>query len=272
MTDPRPAALIPHAALGAWLVPSVRADVTDFDAIAYSELPRPADLAAQLAEMIAHAKCNVSSLRRLFERVGYLGASARLAPSKRVAGRHGDFGEVIAIGLLEEFSSVHVPVVKLRVQMDPEQSLHGSDVVGFHLALSTTGKLAVEDLEFVEAKCRTTRDKQQAAKAHQQLVADRDAQFADTLEFLHLRLEELGNEDLLDAFEAYLAARDTDPGGRYRLVLIFDEDEWKDDELAELPDPPDLCTPLTVEIVLVNQLATLIDATWAAVPVVAIST
>jgi hypothetical protein len=262
--------VIPHAVLGVWLVPET-ASGAGFEAITHSEADRPDDLAEQLAAMIAAAKCNLDTLRRLLKRVGWLKASARLAPSKRVAGRHGDFGEVLAIGLLESFAGVHVPVVKLRTQTDPEQSLHGADVVGFHLSLGTEGQLVVHDLEFVETKCRTSRDKQQAAKAHQQLADDRDAQFADTIEFLLLKLEELGNLELLEAYESFLASREGDLEGRYRITLIFDEEVWMDDELAELPDPHELCTPLTVEVVLVEGLADLIEATWQAVPQLALA-
>ena len=258
-----PVAVVPHEWLPCWLQ-AQESEATGYTVSNFAELGRPADLADKLADMIMHAKCNPVSLRRLLARVGWLKASTRLAPSKRPQGRHGDFGEVLAIGLLQEFAEVHVPIVKLRVQMDSEQSLHGSDVVGFHWE-EQGGDRRIVDLEFVEVKCRTTANKQQAATAHAQLVADRDLMFADTIEFIAGRLDELGQYDVLDAFESYLASREDDAGGHYRIVLIFDGEVWSGEELNQLPEEGELCAPLSVDVVLVEALRDLIDQTWAAV-------
>ena len=249
-----------HEWLPEWLE-SDAAPQTSYRLLTYGELARPDDAAARLARMVVEAKSRTASLARLLSRVGWMTESARLSPSKRPQLRHGDFGEVLTIGMLDAFDGIPVPVMKLRVQMDPEQSLHGADVVGFALSDSPNG-LVLDSLEFVEVKCQTTRHKDVVFRAHEQLKNDAEGNFQDTLEFIFQRLDELGEVSLLEAFEEYLASRQDGPGGNYRLVIVSTSEVWQDDEIAELPDEPDRLSPLRIDIVLVDEMRQLIDATW----------
>lgn len=61
----------------------------------------------------------------------------------------------------------------------------------------------MEDLHFLECKLRTFRDLTAGVEAHNQLLNDRLAGYADTLMFLADRLHET-NPVLLEAFERYL--------------------------------------------------------------------
>lgn len=246
-----------------WLDADPDLGVTEYELRCFDERERPSDAHVRVASMIVHCKVDARSLARLMARAGFT-SIARLAPSRRPQGRHGDFGEVVALGLMAEFTDLDVPVIKLRVQMDPEQSLHGTDIVGFRCTNGMNG-LVVAGLEFVEVKCRTTGDKQQAAKAHQQLVDDRSENFADTLEFVHQRLCEADEEELLDAYEGYLARREGEPGDSYRLILIFDSAVWSGEELDHLPEGEELLRPLSVDVVRVTELREFIDETWASV-------
>ena len=256
--------VVPHEVLPRWLG-RTQETATAYSLSRFAESERPADLVNRLAEMIMHAKVDPDSLRRLLARVGWLSGSARLAPSNRAQPRHGDFGEVVGIGLITAFAEKHVPVVKLRVQMDPDQSLHGSDIVGFQLRVDGN-RLVLDDLEFVEVKCRTTRNHQAAVEAHAQLASDRVEKFADTLEFLHSRLYEIGDEDLMEAFETYLGDREANPEGSNRLIFVFDREVWKDSDLEELPEDDELCSPLSIDVLVIANLKDLIDQTWSAVP------
>jgi hypothetical protein len=211
--------------------------------------------------MIMDAKSDLSLTQRLLDRAGWTPAGARFRPSARIQVRHGDFGEVLTLGLLREFWGRAVPVVKLRVQTDPEQGLHGTDVVGFVLLHGEAGH-TIDTLEFVETKVRIGVDANAAAEAHTQLRDDIAEGFADTLDFLH---QQLGRTDpsLLSAFEDYLADRREGPLGCYRICLIYDSAAWRETVLDALPE--ELVDPLSVDVVMIEGLRELIAAAWASV-------
>ncbi len=228
----------------------------------YTEVARPEDAPHRRAAMIRHAKCDPARLERLLNRVGWLATSARLRPPRTVQGRHGDFGEVLAIGLIEVTTSYVVPIIKLRYQMDAEQSLHGTDIVGF-LVFGADADRQIDNLEFAEIKVRTSgksNAKKSALEAHNQLATDRTRMFADTIDFLSQRLDEL-DQTLSEAFDAYLASRDDGPDGDHRIVIVIDVDDFTDEILDNIPDPPQ-CAPLAVDVVRIAGLADLIAETW----------
>jgi hypothetical protein len=227
----------------------------------FTERERPADVAARLAMMLMDAKSDLALAKRMVDRLGWNPTGARLRPSKQVQGQHGDFGEVLTVGLLREFWGRSVPVVKLRFQTDPEQSLHGTDVVGFVFVPGATPS-AIDTLEFVECKVSVGVDNRPGAKAHKQLKDDREGGFADTLDFLHQQLGRMGSE-LLGTFEDYLADRRDGPLGSYRICLVYDRDAWRETVLEALPD--ELVLPLSVDVVMIGGLRELIAASWASI-------
>ena len=233
--------------------PYVRSDLT--------EQERPADISRRLALMIMDAKSDLGLAKRMLDRLGWTHAGARLLPSRRIQARHGDFGEVLTLGLLREVWGRAVPVVKLRVQTDPEQSLHGTDLVGFVLTPGDAAG-AIDTLEFVETKVRVTADNRSAAEAHAQLRADGEGRFADALDFLHQQLGRT-HSALLAAFENYLADRREGPLGCYRICLVYDCDVWREEVLQALPE--ELVLPLSVDVVMIGELRALIDEAWTTV-------
>jgi hypothetical protein len=128
----------------------------------------------------------------------------------------------------------------------------------------------IDPLEFTEVKVSTSgksNARTTALKAHNQLVDDRRAVFADTLEFLSQRLDEL-DPALSERFDEYLSSRHDGPEGANRIVVIVDADDYTDEILGNLPEPPG-CDPLVVDVVHVGDLAELIAAVWEEVPVTA---
>jgi hypothetical protein len=233
--------------------PYIRSDFTEQD--------RPSDISDRLAWMLMDAKSDLALAKRMLDRLGWNPAGARLRPSDQIQGRHGDFGEVLTVGLLREFWGRSVPVVKLRFQTDPEQSLHGTDVVGFVFVHGGTPS-AIDTLEFIESKVSVNVDNRPAARAHTQLQEDCGRGFADTLDFLHQQLGRMGS-DLLGAFEDYLADRRDGPLGCYRICLVYDRDAWRETVLEALPD--ELVLPLSVDVVMIEGLRELIASSWESV-------
>lgn len=236
----------------------------------FRETARPAQAAELLGQMIREAKCDTARLRRLLERVSWFPASARLAKPKTVQLQHGDFGEVVAMGLIEVSTEFRIPVIKLRTQVDADQSLHGTDIVGF--AISESPALRISDMDFAEVKVRTSgvsNARKVAVEAHKQLIADAALNFTDVLDFVAQRLEER-DPQLSLAFDDFLADRNG-PDGSHRIVIVIEEDDYSDDILANLADEGDLCEPLEVDVVHVDDLKALIASTWPHVPVLRVA-
>ena len=218
---------------------------------------RPADLLQYLAELISRAKIDPIYLDRIVAALGWDAVRARLLPGRpRV--RRGEFGEALSTAILEELEDWTVPIVKLRYQVDPEQTQPGTDL----LAVSRDGP-DIDDILFGESKLRGAIDNRAAVDAHDQLAEDKKKQFADILVFVLARLLEQ-QSDLIDPLTAYLARRDADAKGSYGIFLTFDDAAWRESVLDELDDEPDLLDPVGVRVIRLHDLRELADTACAA--------
>jgi hypothetical protein len=238
-------------------------DANSFTCTHHEEVEDFVEDAINMAKMIREAKSNTESFQKLFARITWLTPS-RLERPKTVQLQHGDFGEALAIGLVEWSTTQLIPVVKLRYQVDKDQSQHGTDIVAFLLDDDAEN---IADMEFCEVKVRSSgrsNAKGAALEAHKQLTTDRDLCFADILDFIFQRLDE-SDPTSAAALERYLSRRD-DPGGAYRIIVIVDRNDFSEDILDQLPAPPELCEPLHIDIVHCDELKALIAETWELVP------
>jgi len=248
--------------LYAWLQASLRA---------MSELPfavtdlvergcPDAETVRHLGELVLKAKSDPELLRRLAGVLGWPDAAARVRPAKRPEVRRGDFGEALACELLEVFDGYVVPVRKLRYQPDPEQTLHGTDIVAFRVAEDG----GIEELHFLECKLSTIRKLTRGVEAHDQLAEDRDQGYADTLLFIGERLGET-NRGLFEAFLAYLAGRDRKERGTYGIALVWDREVWDDETVVRVSEIDGLLEPLHVRVLQAGGLRALVEAVYQAV-------
>jgi len=211
----------------------------------------------QLGQMMVRNKTDPGVLQQMADAIGWADAAARLRSSRRVGLRRGDFGEVLAAELLGAFEGYRVPVRKLRYQTDPEQTMHGTDIVGFEMA--DEGQIA--DLHFVEGKLRTVRDLAAGVEAHQQLADDRTSGYADTLSFLADRLAETDGA-LFAVFVSYLAERGRAERGSHGIFLVSDAAVWDEDGLVRINQLEDLLDPIHVRVVRVANLSALVERSY----------
>jgi hypothetical protein len=211
-----------------------------------------------LGQMVARTKTDPAVLERMAHAVGWADALSRLRRSRLLGLRRGDVGEVLATEVIEAFEGYRVPIRKLRYQTDPEQALHGTDVVGFEV--TSDGK--VEALHFLECKLRTYRDLAAAVDAHTQLASDRLSGFADTLMFLADRLAETDPE-FLQSYLDYLGERTRSERGTYGICLIWEAGLWDEDVLARLDELATLVSPLHARTIRVSDLAQLVEQAYA---------
>lgn len=94
----------------------------------------------------------------------------------------------------------------------------------------------------------------------EELAAWHRDEFGPILFFIGSRLEE-SDPDLYGAFFEYLsdASARTD---HFHIILVWEADEWTDTVLNNLPEPTDALDPLTVRVALIEDLASLTDATY----------
>jgi hypothetical protein len=212
-----------------------------------------------LARLVAAAKADVAVLTEVAAVLDWDFALTRLRGSKLLTLRHGDFGEAIAQGHIQVIEQLQVPVPKLRFQVDPEQSLHGTDIV----ALETDGSV-VKSVHLVETKLRTGVDNDVALEAHSEL---RDGQAVGFADVLGLVLERLAKENrsLYHSLLALLGTRGENSPFHYGVYTIFDAAAWREKVLDTLRDEANLLAPLHVRAVLIEELRALIDAATSAI-------
>jgi hypothetical protein len=200
---------------------------------------------------------------RLALAIGWDDALARLRAGPAAVAR-GDFGEVLSAALLEEYEGFCVPVRKLRFKVDASQTQHGTDAVAFDI---------VDDeiirVEFIESKLRTRVDTGAGVQAHDQLLADREAGFADIIGFV---AEQLAKDDppMYELFLRYLESRERrEERGSYGIALVTEMDTWRERTLDRIDELDPLLESLTVRFAKLANLVDLIDQTYALVGLVA---
>lgn len=233
-----------------WLEEGPHETVEQPETLVLSEIRAPdGDLYAYLSERLIEHRTALRVARDMSVLLGWDAVRARLTPAL-VQVRHGDFGEMLASEILEEFAGLTVPIRKVRYQIHANQTLVGADVV----ALQLDGE-SVTCVHFAEAKFRTSGDTSAADAAHDQLATWHRDEFGQILIFVGSRLEEI-DPGLYSSFFDYLSDASA-RADHFHIILVWEEAKWTDTVLTNLPEPPDVLDPLTVRVVLVDGLAAL---------------
>jgi Cap4 SAVED domain len=245
LTDAMPPSLI-----ATWLEESSHESIDDPETLVLLETrQQDAELEAYLSKRLVEHRTALRVARDMTNLLGWETVRARLTPSL-IQVRHGDFGEMLAAEILEEFGGLTVPVRKVRYQIHADQTLVGADVV----ALELDGE-RVAGLHFAEAKFRTTGDTSAASAAHEQLARWHRDEFAQILMFVGARLEE-SDPDLYASFFQYLSDS-SERIDKFQIVLVWEIGQWTETIINNLPVSPDILEPLTVRIALIEGLADL---------------
>ena len=216
---------------------------------------RPDDVVEALAALVAKSKSDPDVTSDLLSTLGWSAAVAALRPGRASVAK-GDFGEVLVAEAAEAFDGAVVPVRKLRYQVDPNQTLPGSDVVAF--VLDDGGE--IDMLDFIESKYRATPSPNLAVDAHDQIAADRRDGYGTTLSFVANRLHEQ-DSPLYEPFMRYLADR----GVRDSMTTVglsFDEMRWNETVVTRLDDLPDILRRLRLRLFFLKNANELIEAVY----------
>jgi hypothetical protein len=219
-------------------------------------------LIEDLARRVMEAKSSRSYLEAYADRLpwGFLSQRLSAGPEKV---RRGDFGEVVAAGWLEDFTGLAVPVKKLRLQVNPGQTLPGTDAVGFHVVDGVVSRA-----HFLESKLRTTSAflTNVGVQAYAQLRSDRADWFLEILQFMHERLFEVGHP-LAEPVTAYLEGRASPDDDAHHIVLLVEDSIWDEEVLTNVDAEPDDLPNCTVHVLKCVDLSGLVDETFAKIGV-----
>ncbi len=120
--------------------------------------------------------------------------------------KRGEFGEMLACAMLEQFHGYIIPVPKLRFKQIANETLHGTDT----LALMVDDNGVISEVCYVESKLRNdSRNRMVAVEGCEQLKNDYENKQPPILRFVSQRLfEQRGQSSnkqaLLDAFFRYM--------------------------------------------------------------------
>lgn len=177
----------------------------------------------------------------------------------QASARRGEFGEAIAGLIVSVLVGFHIPVRKLRYKISASQSLPRTDVLG--IRLDDRGE--IDAVCIVESKLRTGADTSYAVSGYKQLHEEVENTLNDILLFVAERLYER-SDTLYGPFMRYL--RDRSPGvvrEDCRLFLTHDARSWNERTLSNLDDESIQLNPLSVHVVLVEDLSALTDELFA---------
>lgn len=178
-------------------------------------------------------------------------------PTKPIV-RIGNFGEVVSAALLRDRDDLRLPIFKLRYRDKRNWPMRLTDI--FALEFDEAGRIRA--IWYGEVKARTTRDDDAACKGHESLKSECDCERPEILDFVISRLFEQGRYEEANALEDLLAGRSLAATRCHQVTLLFDRGIWREDVLRRLNDLPPALPSLRVEVILVDQLGTLIEDSY----------
>ena len=172
--------------------------------------------------------------------------------------KKGYFGESLTAFLISEFSGYHIPVKKLHYRISRNQSMPGTDVVGFKMRGGV-----INGICFAESKLRTVPDTQIGSSAYNQLIDDYDTKQSGFLNFI-LKILYDRNDPLFDLLINHMQPLfSTSSNDEFIVSLIFDNSAWSDTILSNIQaEVKDTYPRTTVFAGKITNLANLIDGVY----------
>lgn len=247
--------------LGRWLACSGRpaGSYDGFTVVDVLERSSPAHAGVEdhLRDLVRDALVGLDFLVRAAARLGWQGVATLLeqVTPKYLPFRRGDFGEMIACGLLEQLYGYSFVTRKLRYKLIGDQTLPATDA----LALRTDGNGAIAEVAFIESKLSTAQQYSVAAEAYRQLEEGAMEDFGAIVMFAAKEMDRL-RQPAFDAFLDYLRNdREHKELDSYRIMLTWEEATWSDRALNRLQEEGPQLRPLAVTATRISGLGDLVD-------------
>ncbi|TET51010.1 MAG: hypothetical protein E3J64_07565 [Anaerolineales bacterium] len=178
----------------------------------------------------------------------------------------GNFGEVLAAGILIQFEGFTLPIFKLRLREKRDWAARLTD-----LCLIKEDGLPRPLVCFGEAKTKSTgKNLQLAIEGHASFARDDALANPEILRFIALWLHEADQGDRAESISRMRLGK-TDYDKRHDLFLVHNEDSWNEEVLDRLDDHglDDRLVDFSVKVILIAGLAGVIDEAYARMPLAA---
>lgn len=174
----------------------------------------------------------------------------------------GDFGEIIASLIVDYFYNLEVPLQKLRWKFNKDRSTFCTDMIAHNKGIS------ISDVHYYEVKTRLRCRKELVCgvsnhitiNAHNALLKDQEAPNEAILDFLSRLYFEKGDFDKAKRYGDLVIGNQRHKK-YFGLIFIINKSGFIKDILKQLNDLPPTLKPLTVTVVLIRDLAKIIDET-----------
>ncbi|MGE3537816.1 MAG: hypothetical protein AB7N91_10335 [Candidatus Tectimicrobiota bacterium] len=185
-----------------------------------------------LAALLARCLTDPEFVARMLQQSGPAVLAAYLASRgfpEKMNLRVGDFGEVLAGVVLESEEALIQPILKLRYRETSTWAMRLTDVFSIRIEDDE-----ITGLCFCSVKAGITPPPQNVAlDGYDQLVKDFNRPKPEILFFTQERLWDARDFDQLERFDR-VAALPAPVDRLYRLILIFDQEVWKESVIEQL--------------------------------------
>jgi len=178
--------------------------------------------------------------------------------------RQGDWGEILSGLIASYFQDLFVPVNKLQWKFNKDKAVFGTDLIAFN-----NGE-TIEDVYYYEIKTRLNPQQKEGKSpnrfyisvlAHNSLMKDEQSPTESIADFLERLYFEKEDYDTASKFKD-LVKNPQNYNKKFELFLIVEKDNFIDEILTELNALPPQLNPLSVTIILINNLSSLVNKTW----------
>lgn len=177
--------------------------------------------------------------------------------------RQGDFAEVLSSLIVRYFQGLVTPLHKMRYKFNKDRSVFCTDMMAHNEGAVIT------DLYYYEIKSRLDIRKEEAGGitdyitvlAHNSLRKDELTPNEAIADFLSSRYYEQGEYELSTKYND-IVLNTSKYNRKFELFFIIEKSKFKDDILTALQSFPATLTPLSVTVVLIENLKDLVEKTY----------
>ena len=273
-----------------WLLQSTQGKAYSFSIREFSVNSTVTDFAKKIGQRIFESYRDPEYLKHQYkdelEEALFLHLETYVFPAKRDGSANGiqsivkigDFGEIITEEIVSSIDKLHVPLKKMMWKLRNDRSMFCTDLFAHN------GDAPLKDLYYYEVKTRSQLSKAKsperagnffvAVLAHDSLVYDKkrpNEHIADFLSRLHFELSKQASEDSEEAQShrarsneySKIVKEPTAYNKKFGVCLILDKKNAYDEKIiAELESLPPSLTPLHIDVVLVEDLQSIISESF----------
>jgi len=179
--------------------------------------------------------------------------------------RQGDWGEIFASLIVVYFRKLEIPINKLQWKFNKNKSVFCTDLIAFNNADK------IDDIYYYEIKTRQNPDKKKGKKgepkqfisvlAYNSLLKDAESPSDAIINFLYKLYIDKEKYETANKFKDIMKNPDK-YNKKYEIFLIVESTKFNTNMLDDLNSLKPNLSPLSVTVVLIDNLKQLVENTW----------